>query len=151
MALLDVFREVSGLMPEVEHHFGARSLPEHAAPPRIVWVPSEDTFQAPMDRGKNPRPLWDRKAGCEVHIWGESFEQIEGCGGLMETFIATLHKVAYGIYELERGRWAGEQDQQLSLGELYILPFSVLVPVTQPKKREATIRSVEETCVLEVS
>jgi hypothetical protein len=123
--------ELMGDRPLVKH-FGAQHLHLHEDAPRVVWVPSEDTYASSVkpnspDAPKNtPRALATNQSGVEVHLWGRTYEEAEE---LRDRVVTAVHRVAHGSYRLVRGRW-DEAGETAESGIAYVLLLEMQVPVT---------------------
>lgn len=89
-------------------YLGAEYLNQHDAPPRIVMVPSTDTFkrtQKPVSREfTTGRPLWSRVSRVSFYLWAASYELIDALLAELSTAInAVVPAAEYieGAYEEE--------------------------------------------------
>jgi hypothetical protein len=159
MALADIISAVNtdlntGRPVQVTVAVGERFLQEYASPPRVVWIPSSDSFVAPMKMGRSPRALWDRKPGVAVHVWAagavqanaalQSVADLAATEGLVNDLVASIHRVvkaAHGFYELSGAEWitAGQVEAR---GLACVLSLSFLVPVVEATSTTATILTV---------
>ena len=94
--LADVVALVNPLLvaafPTLEVQIGGEFVTEQSAPPRMVWVPTADTFEgAEQHQAAEPRAIMTRVSGCDVHIWGATVLATEQ---LIQTLIQTLHGTA---------------------------------------------------------
>ena len=167
MALLDVFNDAKTAFPtwnskNVIHFFGPQGVWKEERPPRVVWVPTADRFEAPDPHqpdftkpgskiiGIEPRAIFTRVAGVDVHLWAESYSDAEA---MLESYVATLWsgvKVGlWGAMDIDAGRWGSTDGREVSqLGTLYILPISLRVPVRMPAGGVATILNEDVTTVI---
>lgn len=71
---------------------GERHFDEHGTPPRIIWLPTSDSFKPTRLAGGTPRPLWDLVATYSIHVWGPD---IDGARQLEMDLVASLHRVMH--------------------------------------------------------
>ncbi len=145
-------------------HLNATHLAEAAVPPRIVWVPLAESFGPAMGQGGdatgNPRPVATRQSQFEVHIWAAADPQtgqanqnaldLDACELLLNAFMWAVYSKVHGAPAqpfLGTGRWSrGNVDGQLlTLGQAYILPLTIYIPVTRPVEAVAEIATVDAT------
>ncbi len=119
-------------IPDLRIATGWRELARQGKPPRLVWVPSQDGF-GPATQYANPRPVMTRNAGVEAHCWGIDEEQAE----------ELAHKVLLALYltlgsnmglQINGGTWLTQDLKNagdIKLGEVYVISFSVGVPVVE--------------------
>jgi hypothetical protein len=101
--------------PRFEELIGERHIHAHGKPPRLVWVPTTDSFEPPVKVTDNPRALRTRVCGVECHAWGANLRAAEL---IVNDVCVAVHRVAkrrtdpvcYGYYELRGLEWvtAGE-------------------------------------------
>lgn len=130
--------------------FGAQYLTEHVEELRVIFVPTKDTYGAPlpvqargrppgpMSLGANPRPVLTRYQGAELHLW--AFAQVQGdptqqvaadfalLAALINQTLLSLHRANPGNYTAD----GGETLQKLlwaNRGVAYRLNIRVQVPI----------------------
>jgi hypothetical protein len=132
---------------------GPQFVAEHAAPPRVVFVPIKggDSFEPPLDTQpragatlgqpyENPRQIRTRWAGVEAHIWAAGIKQTEpglqyqadraALGELFNQTYAALYEAAFGAYrDVSGGEESGTK--LIGYGLLYIYRFQLAIPVLQ--------------------
>lgn len=126
---------------------GARHLLEHGAPPRIVWVPTQDTIGAPLYIGTHPVRLFDSQLGIAVHCWGETFDEAIA---LRDAFVRASRLLQGAAFEITGGGFYNPNDDGwIKLGEVYALSCSVPLPIFEEPLSDAKTarieRFVEET------
>jgi hypothetical protein len=121
--------------------YDQRTLAEHDAPPRVVFIPTTDTYEAPLAIGGlgplNPRANFRVRQGFDAHIWGAAPEQPNANAQRRadETFlwklvnqtVLSLHRVAPGNNIPLTGEFRGRSN--MDRGLLYVLKGFVEVPV----------------------
>jgi hypothetical protein len=152
---LDLVREpLRQRIPGVDIHLGQKATKEHGKPPRVVWVPSDDTYGPRNDQGFNPAGVATRFAGVSAHIWGKTLQDTE----------TMLHTVYYTVYQNLlgsiqggvggfRGHWVTEEERVAGwtrLGDLYVLSFAVAIPVCAPALESTTIDGTVGKCSLDI-
>ena len=144
--LADLIAEIATkLPPGTTNLVGGKHISAGGTPPRVVWVPTEDTFSAARQHGAEPRSVKTRIAGVLVHIWAKG-AQADGSGDLSATeqlvndLLWATHQVAYGSYDVKRGSWLGNDGEELTtLGRVYLLELDFQVPITAPAATTQTI------------
>lgn len=130
--LLVLMNEVAAQMAAagvaVDHVFGVAEKSAHGRPPRYVWVPtrSRDRNATPVRAVDELRSIFASQEHCEVYCFGQNFHQ---AWALRQNLLKCLNDAAAADIEIESGRWerpAGALNQD---GELYVLEFSMNVPV----------------------
>jgi hypothetical protein len=131
--------------------YGPDHVAEHNSPPRIVVIPTSDSYGAPnyiqpngfngdvMADGQNPRPIATRMEGARAIIWAAGAKQSDptlqqradynALHQLINQFVLSLHRVNPGNYSLGRGTTT-ETTRVDRLGYVYELEFTVNVPIT---------------------
>lgn len=122
----------------------------HAIAPRIVIVPTDDTYGAAqyvqqnafpsgnMADGQNPRPILTRIEGARATIWARGATQsdatlqqradYDALHALINQFILSLHRANPGNYNVSSGNTT-ETTRVDRFGYVYVLNFSVNVPI----------------------
>lgn len=112
-----------GLAP-VTTWYGAKYLGRKESPPRIVAVPTRGITAGRLNRHGNgvnqPWALWGRNVGLDLHIWGEDED---GAELLAWHFVAALHDLRGGLYEITGEEWEESTDD--SLGQLVVLRSTI--------------------------
>lgn len=139
-----VMPDVVAEVPAVMHELSTRALPENASPPRIVWVPSRDRWEAgqkrPRGGGSTGKSLATCRAGLEVHCWGASRA---AAWTLVKAVVRALRKRLgpEPFLYLEGGMWLATG--QMTQGEAYALAISVALDVPAlPAPTTTTITAV---------
>ena len=104
-------------------------LHRQSSPPRIVWVPTGDTFGPPSQRGNSRADSIARQTArtpVDVHLWGADWDATIA---LRDLFLQALRTFAGPNYHPSAGRWVGSEDLE-SKGKLYVLSVSFDIPVT---------------------
>lgn len=142
MTLQQIFDEVvatlrgsDASLSAMECELGAEWSDANGAPPRMVWVPSEDSFDGDPKGGTNPQAIAEGSEGFDAYLWGADYDATRF---LRERFVRALHKHCIGSYRLKRGLWPPSSVGLVRSGRLYVLSFTVLVPITKPVRSTAT-------------
>lgn len=133
--------EASGCPAKV--FYDERQLAEHDAPNRVVFVPTSDTYEAPLAIGgpgpHNPRAFFRVKQGFAAHIWGAAPDQPNPAPTAQrladETWLwklvnqtaLSIYRVAPGNNQLLSGDYRARANQDRGL--LYVLKGFIEVPV----------------------
>lgn len=133
-------------MPDAEFLFGRKELKEQGSPPRVVWVPTHDSYAARNSQAGNPPAVATCHAGVEAHIWGPDMETTEGMRNavvyvLLKKLLGSLLNGTSGF----SGRWLTQEEDVAGLtrlGEVYVLHFAVAVPVLAPGYPLAKVRQL---------
>lgn len=115
----------------------------------VVFVPTRDTYAPPKRAGSNPRPLYTRKVGAQVHIWAAAPAQanadLQAAANLATaaalvrgTVVALRRTCTDPTLELGGGEWLNES-KTVTYGAEYVLEvalleqvFDVIVPAVAP-------------------
>jgi hypothetical protein len=121
-----------------------------AVPPRIVWVPGHEDFDALVTQGgdgiSNPRPLWRRLVNVKVHLWAAA-TSLEATGSehdaavedLMNVLVSSVHDiVGPGGYAPVGGDWI-DTEAYNKAGSAYELMLRIYVPVTHAADATSTM------------
>jgi hypothetical protein len=137
--LSDLITPIADAM-DVEHSIGAEKLLEHSAPPRVVWVPTKDRYDGPIQQSRTVRSLFTCHSGYDVHLWGESFDAARE---LRRSFLEVLMANAIASFEIGAGEWVGfDRPRWLKSGEVYVLSLTIMEPITAAPKSLVTVTSV---------
>lgn len=124
---------------------------ENSEPPRVVFVPTQDTYSSPLQiqaagqpgqnpssLGANPKPLFTRTERAEVHIWARGETQTDPTLQLRADYAALgllINAVGRAIYKtgpFNNRLISGTTDQRTSIvrdGLLYTMIVEVDVPI----------------------
>lgn len=129
---------------------GAVSRAREGDYPRIVWVPTSESFTAPdsqggeFDRIRNPRPLWKRKSRVEADVWGKD---IADCEVIANHLVAAVHTCGVGAYGPQAAQWS--TSSVIQRGCVYTLAFVFDIPFTrEPDRMSLAITDFPETVVV---
>lgn len=119
-------------LPECTSAVTTRSLPEHAEPPRVLWVPSRDRWEAPQKNRRagfaSGRSLATRRAGVELHCWGATIAATEDLVAAVARALRVKCGGASEFLSIDGGQWLAAQGAT-TLGEAYVLSLSVAIDV----------------------
>jgi hypothetical protein len=108
---------------------GAETLNEHAAPPRIVWVPSVDQFTAAQQGEFYAASRLTCVAGFDVHVWGASFDAARE---LRRKLVDALHLEYSGSYSIVSAEWvAFDRPEWLRDGQAWVARVTLSEPLTE--------------------
>ena len=149
-------------------HFGEEHAGDHDAPPRIVVMPSKkvpDRFKGPMPvqakgltpqtiaaiqaaGGQNPQSVRVLVTAWEAHIWARAPEQGDPekqrvqdqlyLAALVNQFCLHLYRAAPGNDQMQGG-YQPVPSKSMNHGQLYIVQFSVEVPIVDVDFSPGTI------------
>jgi hypothetical protein len=153
MALSAIFEavkaEIDVLAPGTSIVMGGEYLQQNAAPPRIVFVPTDDTYRQPeihegdgvaYDLPTGARPLIEVSASVEFHIWAASWDDAET---LRNAVVVALRRCAAAAFEILRGGWVTPQAAGLQSGRAYVLLVSFPIPVLDAAPLLATVTATD--------
>ena len=135
MALAKIIETVvaafnDGRTPPVQSFIGEKYIAQNDTPPRLVWIPTTDTFGPPVKVGANPKAYATRVAGVDCAVWGEDLGKTEQ---MVNDLIVALHRecLSRGNYELRGAEWitAGELTNN---GIVYLLRLAIDIPIVGP-------------------
>jgi len=108
MALTATFNTIAAAMlaafPTLQTGLGQRALDAAGSYPRMVWVPTRDTFTAPTRDRALQRSLRTCETSVVVFLWGEDIAAVED---LRERLLTELQAAAPGAWDVSTGEWAG--------------------------------------------
>lgn len=130
--------------PDVQVLVGGKNLAANDQPPRIVIVPTSDSFVPPAHVGGTPRALYGRQVGFVLHLWGASFEDTEAL--LLDAVVALRRAVSGPALSLGGADWIGQDGELMKHGDACELTCSVTLPVYDQTPMTTTIKSVEAIC-----
>jgi hypothetical protein len=111
----------------------------------VIWVPSQDGYFAPDPTILNPRAIATRRTGVEAHCWGKDHEQAEV---LSELILVALDELHGSSLQISTAIWQTQQAEQagyIKLGEVYVLPFTIDMPVCKQPYQTTRISDVKFT------
>lgn len=124
-------------------YLGRKRLTDNASPPRLVLVPSADSYAPPDRSAAAPgRVLWTRQAGYELVLWGRDINEAEL---MLGEVLSALHYLAGITVQISGGDWA--DDAWLTLGYAYTLRLSVATPVIRTEQFVA-LEAIAQECAL---
>lgn len=150
MALTDIIAAVMSRVPNdqntgapVPSFLGPEFMQAEAVPPRLVWVPADETY-GPAERiGDDARSLRTRLATLELHIWGGDYAATEL---LLNQTLAAVHGTAAGSYELGKGMWMNHKTGPATdLGRVYVVQVTFKIPVTAAPPALKTVTTIPVT------
>jgi hypothetical protein len=147
MALADILDAVGAALGErAKFKDGPEHLGEYAAPPRVIAVPTEDSFgDSHATWSGGPEPLHDCEATVEFHVWGATRKLAET---LRNQLIRAIREAVQYNYTLSGGHWEAQDAKVVKeCGRVYVLRVIFPVPVTEEPGQpgaelEATIETV---------
>lgn len=150
--LTEIFEALSAefakLMPGVEWKDGSEHLGANSAPPRVVWIPKDDAFQAPevhLDDATSyalPRPLAMVESTVLLHLWGKDRAQTEAMRDAMVNAIRTSVLAAARI---SFGEWVQQDAQPLvQAGRIYVLTVAFKQLILESAGGVATVTTTTQ-------
>lgn len=134
-AVVATMRAADPALTSMECRLGAEWNSEEGTYPRMVWVPGEDVFDGDPKGGANPQAIAEAGEGFDAYLHGADYDPTRV---LREAFVRALHRHCIGSYRLKRGVWPAGNAGLVRDGRLYVLSFTVLVPITKPARPTAT-------------
>lgn len=143
MALADIFGKVWSHMDEALPgigvlswtRLGSKYVYEYKDFPRIVAVPTKDSFGPPEKFGVNPKSELTTREGFDIRIWAMNYDQ---CRAFKSQFILSLRYVCGGACAVVAGSWTPNADRNRR-GEEYVLQVTIDTPVVHPTLDEVQI------------
>lgn len=143
---------------------GKRYINQNDSPPRLVWIPTEDTFRAPDRTGGSPKVHLSRAAGLQVGVWGplapsavpSPEADLRGTEELLRIVLVALRATALvrhgdatpssldrpSILEIAGGEWV-EPGEVMAYGMLFVLRLALRLPVNADEPARQTIETIE--------
>jgi phenylpyruvate tautomerase PptA (4-oxalocrotonate tautomerase family) len=146
MSLNTIFKAVNALLPAgTKTDVGAERAYDNVPPPRVVWVPTTERFEAFDGHGgdgvTSKRALAQRVVEVNVLVFGADQDAVEVL--LDQVWTALYDAVRTGL-SMDRGEWVRRQGD-VELGRLYVLTVELKIPVTRPLPTTATVTSIPIT------
>lgn len=131
-----------------------------SAPPRIVWVPTDEEIQPTKGQGGDVTvdsagnqilpsgsmpPILLRLCTVECDLWAADRDTVDGT--MINAVFSAVHDVcSLGSYGVLRARWMLPEEISKE-GECYRIWFQFLIPITrvEPAETTATIISIPQT------
>ena len=123
-----VVKAFNGARPFATASFiGEKYIAQNDRPPRLVWIPTTDSFGPPVQVGANPKSYATRVAGVDCAVWGEDLAKTED---MANDLIVAIHQQckSRGNYEVRGAEWvtAGELTNN---GIVYLLHLAIDIPI----------------------
>lgn len=119
------------------------------APPRVVYAygPADEfdaAWNARVSHHGVPRVLLTRRAGLEVFLWGDTYDQAEA---MVNAMVAAVYEVALGAMRITSGAWADVTFT--SAGRAYRLSLTIDLPITEAAPLTGTATSAPQDIALQ--
>lgn len=139
--------EINALLPgSWTQATGDVNIPQHDAPPRIVWVRPDNADAwgpAGKHRRGSPGALWTRGVALEAHLWAVDYDALETPStGMIDRVVQAVHSLCVGEYGIAGGGTVSETPN-LEHGVAYVIRFVVNFPVVRAIETSATIDTVD--------
>ena len=119
MGLADVAADVMGpvatAVTGLTWEISTRAVPQHASPPRVLWIPQAASYGPPRKDASNPRRLYTWRQTVRVMVWAETIAAVEE---LHVRVVRGLYRQAHAVMRLGAGQWV-DVEGATTLGELY--------------------------------
>lgn len=151
--ITDVFTAVSAnaALTGVVSKIGAEFLDEFDVAPKLVWVPTNDTF-TPGSRNtsanstfvKEPRQIGIRTAGARVRVWaagdGTPLGDINATEDLLRKLLVAVHETVFGSYRVQSMTWIGQDGAELTqLGRVCDVSLTFDMPIFKDARTLGTL------------
>jgi hypothetical protein len=124
-AVVKAFNDTGPL--RIPSFVGEKYIAQNDTPPRLVWIPTTDSFGPPVQVGANPKSYATRVAGVDCAVWGEDLAKTEE---MANDLIVAIHQQckSRGNYEVRGAEWvtAGELTNN---GIVYLLHLAIDIPI----------------------
>lgn len=156
--LVDVFEAVSANanLASVTSVLGAERREEFDVPPRLVWMPSSDTFEAGKRvNAPNSTTLTQHKqasvgtrwAGVRVLVWAESTAadktpeaDVRAVEDLVRKLLVAVHEECFGNYRVSGMEWTGADGAELvQQGRACLVSMAFAVPIFKDAPTTGTL------------
>lgn len=117
-----------------------RAQPQHASPPRVLWIPQGAGYGPARKDASNPRRLYTWRQTVRVEVWGETVEQVESVHALV---VRGLHREAHAVMRLSGGRWV-DTEGATTLGELYTFSVDLDFALTEATATSVALDAAEQ-------
>jgi hypothetical protein len=130
-----VMTPVVTALPALTWELSTRAVPQHASPPRVLWIPQAGAYAPPRKDASNPRRLYTWRQSVRILVWAESITAVEELHTLV---VRELHRTAHAVMRLGAGQWV-DVEGATTLGELYSFAVDFDFAVTEATASTATI------------
>lgn len=134
------------LATQVPVYQGKSYLSLNDAPPRVVVLPTADTFSGARQGSSPPRSLKTCRSGAKVVIYGLNVDAVEV---IRAAVVVALMDEMGTVFALGAGVWHESADES-ELGEVYELEVHFDVPMTEPADREDEVQPTSTSSALDV-
>lgn len=134
------------------HRVGSKWLAANDSPPRYVWIPVRDTPSIEVPRANNnPRSIYSFREGISIHCWGvravqsdDAAKDFDVAWQMRNNVLVALRKAVKSDGEVgPSGFLDPERDNWIKHGQVYILNYTVGVPVANKILPTAEIQGTE--------
>lgn len=123
---------------------GAWHLAEHGAPPRYVWLPTVDQFDAPGSATSGgqrwPRNLYTQRHGIECHVWAETYDDAVA---RMHGVLAAMRDATGNLYEPDSAIW----DRATTADRGWLVTVSMYVPLVVTDEAITATTTTQATAI----
>lgn len=164
----EVLTYLTPLWPGLQAYIGEEHAAKHNSPPRLIFIPTSDTFSGAKLQKVEPRPVRTRVANVSVHVWARhdgplrtpiaaplplsatdaGLADLEATERLLNDLVAGIHQAAYGNYQAVGCRWVVPATGQL--GRACIFDFTLEIPVTVQELQTVIAQITPETVILQL-
>jgi hypothetical protein len=127
-----VMADVVAAIPAAVSEVSTRGLPEYSSPPRVVWVPGDDEWNAPQKRPRagyaSGKSLATCFAAADLHCWGATRTDTWTLVRAVVRALVTRLGGAESSLRIRRGRWIAVTGA-MTQGEAYVLSIAVALDV----------------------
>lgn len=135
-------------LSDVESLIGAEHIDSHGAPPRMIWVPTLDTFMRGQGRrssnAREPQSVITRMANVRIRLWaksdtGEAVDDFLAAEKLLNDVLVVIHDHCHGSFVASNADWLETKAGHLELGRAVDLTVSFEMPITRAPRPTTTI------------
>ncbi len=132
----------AGYIKPIPSYIGEMYVNQNDSPPRLVWIPTTDSFGPPVRIGQTPRALRGRVAGLDCAVWGpidqpspaDPLADLTGTEELLRQVVVALHqemRARFGdgeTLDISGAEWL-QPGQITNRGMVCLLRLALKVPV----------------------
>ncbi len=130
-----VMGPVAGAVTGLTWELSTRAAPQHASPPRVLWIPQAASYAPPRKDASNPRRLYSWRQTVRILVWAETIAAVEE---LHVRVVRELHRTAHAVMRLGAGQWV-DTEGATTLGELYSFVVDFDFALTEATASTATV------------
>lgn len=141
--ILNVVAEIANQFklyrPYVGVFEGRKRLSDELPVDRLIWFPTNDSFEGTWNVSRNANEVLTRNAGVDFYLFSRDWNKVEDY--INDLIISIYDKVHGPMFEVQDGEWLDE-GQELQQGVGYRLPVTFSSTIIKRPMRTTEIEEV---------